>query len=175
MSGTRWRNFVLKGNYDSSRGICHMPVNPKVLNFVLKNQPCLFLISGKNNLLHGKILIEIWHFLLCKVIGGWKRTWQPPFFWNNQSIIVPLLFLSDIPNCGCLMFSWFLYLWLFSFCFHLTYNCDCFDIRRVWRYQIIKMSIFPWYLVLFSFFQEINADSHKNSHGLHSRNWISYL
>jgi hypothetical protein len=24
MSGTRWRNFVLKGNYDSSRGICHM-------------------------------------------------------------------------------------------------------------------------------------------------------
>jgi hypothetical protein len=23
----------------------------------------------------------------------------------------------------------------FSFCFHLTYNCDCFDIRRVWRNQ----------------------------------------
>ena len=135
MSGTRWRKFVLKGNYDFSRGTCHIPVNPKVLCFARKNQPCLFLISGKNNLLHGNILIEIWHFLLCKVTGGWKRTWQPPFFWNNQSIIVPLLFLSDIPNCGCLMFSWFLYLWLFSFCFHLTYNCDCFDIRRVWRYQ----------------------------------------
>jgi hypothetical protein len=59
--------FVLKGNYDSSRGICHMPVNPKVLSFVRKNQPCLFLISEKNNLLHGKILIEIWHSLLCKV------------------------------------------------------------------------------------------------------------
>ena len=53
MSGTRRRKFVLKGNYDSSRGICHMPVNPKVLSFVRKNQPCLFLISEKNNLLHG--------------------------------------------------------------------------------------------------------------------------
>ena len=107
MSGTRWRNFVLKGNDDSSRGICHMPVNPKVLSFVWKNQPCLFLISGKNNLLHGNILIEIWHFLLCIVTCGWKRTWQPPFFWINHSIIVPLLFLSGIPNCGCFMFSWF--------------------------------------------------------------------
>jgi hypothetical protein len=53
MSGTRLRKFVLRGNYDSSRGICHMPVNPKVLSSVRNNQPCLFLISGKNNLLHG--------------------------------------------------------------------------------------------------------------------------
>jgi hypothetical protein len=53
MSGTKWRKFVLKGNDDSSRGIFHMPVIPKVLSFVRKNQPCLFLISGKNNLLHG--------------------------------------------------------------------------------------------------------------------------
>jgi hypothetical protein len=45
-----------------------MSVNPKVLSFVRNNQPFLFLISGKNNLLHGKILIEIWHFLFCKVI-----------------------------------------------------------------------------------------------------------
>jgi hypothetical protein len=45
------------------------------------------------------------------------------------------IFLSGVPNCGCFMFSWFLSLWLFSFCFHLTYDCDCFNIRRVWRYQ----------------------------------------
>jgi hypothetical protein len=37
--------------------------------------------------------------------------------------------------------------------------------------SIKKISIFAWYLVLFSFFQEINADSHR----LHSRNWIFYL
>jgi hypothetical protein len=38
------------------------------------------------------ILIEIWHFLFCKAICGWKRTWQPPFLWINHSIIVPLFF-----------------------------------------------------------------------------------
>jgi hypothetical protein len=35
--------------------------------------------------------------------------------------------------------------------------------------SITKMSILAWYLVLFSFFQKINADSHKNSHRLHSQ------
>jgi hypothetical protein len=38
------------------------------------------------------------------VTCGWKRTWQPPFFWINHSIIVPLFFVSGIPNCGCFMF-----------------------------------------------------------------------
>jgi hypothetical protein len=115
MTGTRWRKFVLKGNYDSSRGICRMSVNPKVLSFVRKNQPFLFLISGKHNLLHGKILIEIWHFLFCKVICGWKCTWQPPFLWINHSIIVPLFFylaflivvvscFLDFCNCDCSRF-----------------------------------------------------------------------
>jgi hypothetical protein len=47
-------------------------------------------------------------------------------------------------------------------------------ILKCWRYficseSIKKMSIFAWYLVLFSIFQEINADSHNNSHRLHSQ------
>jgi hypothetical protein len=45
----------------------------------------------------------------------------------------------------------------------------------IYSESIKKMSIFKWYLALVSFFQEINADSHKNSYRLHSRNWIFYL
>ena len=40
-------------------------------------------------------------------------------------------------------------MWLFRYKFEDT------------KGAIIKMSIFAWYLALFSFFQEINADSHK--------------
>ena len=103
---------------------------------------------------------------------SWMTVFKDVAFSRKSALLLKLRTLIAMYAKFIPIFAWNLLFYFLLQGIILILKCSRYFICSE---SIKKMSIFVWYLVLFSFFQEINADSHKNSHRPRSRNWIFYL